>query len=146
MKIDVYFSLKIFIWNSTYTYGMVYSSTSVCLAKSTSHGLDHPSLSLIGPLRVPTSKCRNPFWDNERTFSSTKGEMFSCSLKLPSVVVYTEGINIFYYENYLYFTMKMAKKWKKRHKGKIREKSSLYRIFYKKVKNVVIFHFLLKNS
>ena len=71
---------------------MVYSSTSVCLAKSTSHGLDHPSLSLIGPLRVPTSKCRNPFWDNE-TFSSTKGEMFSCSLKLPSVVVYTEGIN-----------------------------------------------------
>ena len=85
---------------------MVYSSTSVRPSKSTSHGLfailgrflqtshglDHPSLSLIGPLRVPTSKCRNPFWDNE-TFSSTKGEMFSCSLKLPSVVVYTEGIN-----------------------------------------------------
>ena len=71
---------------------MVYSSTSVCLAKSTSHGYDHPSLSLIGPLRVPTSKRRNSFWDN-KTLSSAKEEMLSCSLKLPSIATYTEGIN-----------------------------------------------------
>ena len=70
---------------------MVYSSTSVRPAKSTLHGLDHPSVSLIGPLRVPTSKCRNSFWDNE-TFSSAK-EMLSCSAKLPSEVVLTEGFD-----------------------------------------------------
>ena len=71
---------------------MVYSSTSVCLAKSTSHGLDHPSLSLIGPLRVPIGNYRNSFWDN-KTLTSAKEEMLSCSLKLPSEIVSTEGIN-----------------------------------------------------
>ena len=58
---SVCFEALIFRTYHNFYHGMVYSSTSVRPAKSTSHGLDHPSVSLIGPLRVPTSKCRNSF-------------------------------------------------------------------------------------
>ena len=70
---------------------MANSSTSVRPAKSIYMVSSHPSVSLIGPLHVPTSICRNSFWDNE-TFTSAK-QMLSFLAKLRNIIVITEDFD-----------------------------------------------------